>query len=154
MVFLPPEHNQLNRKRMPTDNIETKETKYPLLLYLHGAGEMRGELSDIISEADIENHRDQKEEKENVRRCEDKKGSCFFLLLRCEDVQCSNAFAKIISAVHCLHTISFLLPASTSAIATTYMPKHSLSSGPLLLDWRCSTNSRKEGSISSSSFML
>eukprot|EP00913_Durusdinium_trenchii_P034365 g32150.t1 len=50
MVFLPPEHNQLNRKRMPTDNIETKETKYPLLLYLHGAGEMRGELSDIISE--------------------------------------------------------------------------------------------------------
>jgi hypothetical protein len=30
---------------------EVRPTKLPLLLYLHGAGEMRGELHDIISEA-------------------------------------------------------------------------------------------------------
>ena len=29
---------------------EVRPTKLPLLLYLHGAGEMRGELHDIISE--------------------------------------------------------------------------------------------------------
>ena len=29
---------------------DAKDAKLPLLLYLHGAGEMRGELHDIISE--------------------------------------------------------------------------------------------------------
>ena len=30
---------------------EVVDAKLPLLLYLHGAGEMRGELHEIISEA-------------------------------------------------------------------------------------------------------